>query len=108
MKRSLPTLNLIVSMAIFGTVGIFVRYVGMPSGFVAMVRGLVGVAFILLWMLAMKKRISFEAIKRNLIVLILSGAFIGINWIFLFESYRFTTVATATLCYYMEIGRAHV
>ena len=101
MKKSLPTLNLILSMSIFGTVGIFVREVGMPSGFVAMVRGFIGVAFILVWMLAMRKRISFDAIKANLLVLILSGAFIGINWIFLFESYRFTTVATATLCYYM-------
>ena len=101
MKKSLPTLNLIISMAIFGTVGIFVRYVGMPSGFVAMIRGFVGVGFILLWMLATKKRIDARAIKANLIVLILSGIFIGINWIFLFEAYRFTTVATATLCYYM-------
>jgi RarD protein len=101
MKKSLPTLKLIISMAIFGTVGIFVRYVGMPSGFVAMIRGFVGVGFILLWMLATKKRIDARAIKANLIVLILSGIFIGINWIFLFEAYRFTTVATATLCYYM-------
>ena len=101
MKKSLPTLNLIISMIIFGTVGIFVRYVGMPSAFVAMVRGFVGVAFILLWMLFTKKRIDIAAIKNNLLGLILSGVFIGVNWIFLFESYRFTTVATATLCYYM-------
>lgn len=26
----------------------------------------------------------------------------GINWILLFEAYRYTTVAVATLCYYME------
>lgn len=101
MKKSLPTLNLVISMAIFGTVGIFVRYVGMPSGFVAMIRGFVGVGFILLWMLATKKRIDLAAIRANLLVLILSGIFIGINWMFLFEAYRFTTVATATLCYYM-------
>ncbi len=101
MKKSLPTLNLIISMAVFGTVGIFVRYVGMPSGFVAMVRGFVGVAFILLWMLLTRKRIDIGAIKSNLLILILSGVFIGVNWIFLFEAYRFTTVATATLCYYM-------
>jgi len=30
-----------------------------------------------------------------------SGAFIGFNWILLFEAYRYTTVATATLCYYL-------
>ena len=34
-------------------------------------------------------------------MLTLSGAFIGFNWILLFEAYRYTTVATATLCYYL-------
>jgi len=101
MKQGIQTIKLIASMAIFGTVGVFVRYVAMPSGFVAMIRGLVGVLFILFSALLMKRRISFEAIKRNFVILAVSGAFIGINWIFLFEAYRFTTVATATLCYYM-------
>ena len=32
----------------------------------------------------------------------LSGAAIGVNWILLFEAYRYTTVAVATLCYYMQ------
>ena len=31
----------------------------------------------------------------------MSGAFIGFNWILLFEAYEYTTVAIATLCYYM-------
>ena len=101
MKKNLSTLNLILSMIIFGTVGIFVRYVGMPSGFVAMMRGFVGVAFILLAMLVTHRRVDFAAIKKNAPILVLSGVFIGVNWIFLFESYRYTTVATATLCYYM-------
>ncbi len=26
----------------------------------------------------------------------------GLNWLLLFEAYRYTTVATATLCYYMQ------
>ena len=47
------------------------------------------------------KKISKEAIKANLAVLCVSGALIGFNWIFLFESFNYTTVATGTLCYYM-------
>jgi RarD protein len=31
-----------------------------------------------------------------------SGAVIGFNWILLFEAYNYTTVAVATLCYYMQ------
>ena len=49
----------------------------------------------------MKKRPSPSAIKNNLFILILSGAAIGVNWILLFESYSYTTIATSTLCYYM-------
>jgi RarD protein len=41
------------------------------------------------------------SVRRNLILLLVSGAFVGFNWILLFESYRYTTVSTATLCYYM-------
>ena len=33
--------------------------------------------------------------------MLLSGAFIGINWILLFESYRFVSVSKATVCYYL-------
>jgi RarD protein len=32
--------------------------------------------------------------------LLVSGAALGFNWILLFEAYRYTSVAVATLCYY--------
>jgi drug/metabolite transporter (DMT)-like permease len=59
------------------------------------------VAFLVLAMLVLRKKFSKTAIKVNLLVLCISGALIGFNWIFLFEAYNYTTVATATLCYYM-------
>jgi len=33
-------------------------------------------------------------------LLLLSGAAMGINWILLFEAYRYTSVSVATLSYY--------
>lgn len=93
--------KLILAMAIFGTIGIFVKYIPLPSSVIACVRGFVGVAFLLLMTFVKKSKISFKDIKKNLLPLVISGAFIGINWILLFEAYRYTTVATATLCYYM-------
>jgi len=39
--------------------------------------------------------------KKKLLILILSGMIMGVNWMLLFEAYNYTTVATATLCYYM-------
>ena len=53
--------------------------------------------------LALKKDVSISQVKKQSIVLLaLTGALLGINWIFLFEAFNYTTVATATLCYYME------
>lgn len=94
-------LNFITAMLIFSSIGIFVRALPYPSSFVAFTRGAVGVAVILLVMLIKKQKSDKKAIKENFILLAVSGVFIGINWVALFESYRYTTVATATLCYYM-------
>lgn len=95
-------LELIASMFIFGTIGIFVRHIPLPSSMIALVRGFVGAFFVLLFVYLKKSKPNKEAIKKNFVMLALSGAFIGINWILLFESYHYTTVATATLCYYMQ------
>ncbi len=94
-------LMLIASMLTFGTIGIFVEYIPLPSGSIAFVRGAVGALCLLLFALLSKTPISIKAIRANLLLLLLSGGAIGFNWIFLFEAYRHTTVATATLCYYM-------
>ena len=93
--------HIILSMLIFGTIGIFVRYIPLPSSVIALVRGVVGTLFLLIFSRFRKTPVSREAIRRNLKILILSGIAIGFNWILLFEAYRYTTVATATLCYYL-------
>lgn len=95
-------LELIASMFIFGTIGIFVRHIPLPFSMIALVRGFVGAFFVLLFVYLKKSRLDKDAIKKNFIMLAVSGVFIGINWILLFEAYNHTTVATATLCYYMQ------
>lgn len=99
MNRS--KLQLLSAMGIFGTIGIFVRYIPLPSGVVAFCRGLLGSVFLVAVMLLTKKKPDIPAIRRNLTVLVISGIAIGFNWILLFESYKYTTVATATVCYYL-------
>ena len=89
-------------MLIFGTIGIFVKYIPLTSSTIAMARGYMGAAFLLFVMLLSGKKLSFSAIKKNALPLIISGAAIGVNWIFLFEAYNYTSIAVATLCYYME------
>ena len=91
----------ITSMVIFGTIGIFVEYIGLPSGLIASVRGIVGTLFILGVMLITKKKPQFNLVKKKLPLLIASGTAIGFNWILLFEAYRHTGIPVATVCYYM-------
>lgn len=100
-ERGRAVLKLVSSMLIFGTVGLFVKGCAYPSGFIAMTRGFIGALLMLVIMLISKRRPDVSAIRDNLVYLLLSGAFIGFNWILLFESYRYTTVAAATLMYYM-------
>ena len=93
--------NLIFAVAAFGTIGIFVRGIGLPSSVIALVRGAVGAAFLLLLARLRHTPIDRGLLRRRLGLLVLSSAMMSFNWITLFESYRYTTVATATLCYYM-------
>ena len=98
-------LKLIISMLIFGTVGIFRRYIPLSSGMLAFSRGVLGGCFLLLIMIlrsgtSIRKILALAGSRLPL--LIVSGALIGINWMLLFEAYNYTTVAVATLCYYME------
>ncbi|MDD6409657.1 MAG: DMT family transporter [Oscillibacter sp.] len=93
--------DLIFSVSVFGTIGIFVRWIGLPSSVIALVRGAVGAAFLLLLAHFRHAPIDRAALRRRWQLLLLSAAMMSFNWITLFEAYRYTTVATATLCYYM-------
>ncbi len=100
-KENTSKLFFILSMLVFSTVAIFRRYTTLASGFIAMVRGILGAAVLLLIVLVWKKKIDTRNLKKRLPILIITGILIGANWILLFESYNYTSVAVAVLCYYM-------
>lgn len=91
----------ILSMLIFGTIGIFRRLIPLPSGILAFSRGILGGLYLLVF-ITVTKRKKEKLSRRSLVLLIVTGALIGLNWIFLFESYNYTTVSIATMCYYMQ------
>lgn len=95
------TMALVLSMVIFGTIGIFRRYIPFPSGLIAMARGLIGMLFLLAYTRMRGIHLSADSVRKGGWKLILSGVCLGFNWILLFEAYRYTSVAVATLCYYM-------
>ena len=95
-----PRLMLIMSMTIFGTLGIFVRKIPVSSGELALYRALLAAILIGIFLLVTGQSIPWKSIKREVPLLLISGAAMGINWILLFEAYKYTTVSVATLSYY--------
>ncbi len=118
-------------MVIFGSIGLFRRWIPISSQLLAFTRGLIGALFLLL-VSGLKKRptkrpgeaspaqVSGKAAApsaapqsdsslepaltplKKLLWFGIPGALIGFNWVLLFEAYRYTTVSIATLCYYMS------
>ena len=91
---------LITSMAIFGTLGPFVRNIPVSSGELALYRAILAALLIAAYLGITGQRIPFEKIKKVVPLLLFSGMAMGINWILLFEAYKYTTVSVATLSYY--------
>ena len=90
------------AILIYGTLGVFVRYAGQPSALVALARSSIGTLFLLLLLTVKRQKIDFAAIRRNWRPLLIAGVLLGLNWVTLFEAYRYTTVAVATLCTYLN------
>lgn len=87
-------------MAVFGTIGLFVRNIPLPSGEIALYRAILAAILIGIFLLVTKQKIPFGKIKKEIPLLVLSGVAMGFNWILLFEAYKYTTVSVATLSYY--------
>ena len=95
-----PKLMLVTSMAVFGTLGPFVRRIGVSSGELALYRAILAAALVFAYLTAARQQIPFRKIRREIPLLLLSGMAMGFNWILLFQAYKYTTVSIATLSYY--------
>ena len=91
---------IIASMAIFGTLAPFVRAIGVSSGELALYRAVIASIMIGLFLVITRQKIPFAKIKKEAILLVFSGFAMGMNWVLLFEAYKYTTVSAATLSYY--------
>jgi RarD protein len=93
-------IQFILSMIIFGTIGLVVRYIDLSSSERALLSSFIGCLFLLLIFFMIKNKISWNLVKSNALFLFLSGIALGGNWIFLYQAYDHTTIANATLGYY--------
>ncbi len=99
-KQKSAKLMLSLSMVIFGTIGVFSRSIAVTSGELALYRAILAAVLIGGYFLIAGKKIDFKSIKKELWLLLLSGMAMGVNWILLFEAYKYTTISIATLSYY--------
>ena len=99
-KENTSKVLMALSMFVFGTIAPLVRNIGVSSGELALYRAIMAAVIVGGFLLFSRQKLSILGIKRELLLLLISGAAMGINWIFLFEAYKYTTVSVATLSYY--------
>ena len=99
LKNSSPTLRYFTAVFIYGTIGYFLHFINATSEFVVLCRGVIGSLFILFVLLINRRKIDISAIKKNFLMLLISGVSLGLNWLFLFAGYKYA-VSLSSLCNY--------
>ncbi len=99
-QETIARIKMSVSMLIFGTMAPLVRAISVSSQELALYRAALAAILIGVFMTATRQKLLPQARKKDLFLLILSGGAMAFTWILLFEAYKYTTVAIATLSYY--------
>lgn len=95
-----PYFTYILAMLIFGTNGIISSHIALSSAEIVWSRTILGGLFLAAVLFLSHGKIQSSEWKRQWKLLLCSGVCMGLNWVFLFEAYRLTSVSTATLTYY--------
>ena len=99
-KENTAKLLMAISMLIFGTVPLVVRMIDLSSSERALYRAIMAAVLVGGFLLITRQKLPLRDIKKEMLLLLLSGAAMGFNWVLLFEAYKYTTVSVATLSYY--------
>ncbi len=95
-----PRLFIVIDMLLWSTLGVLRRYVYLPSEVIAMLRGIMGSAFLISVLYLKYDGFHREQVRKNIKALLIGGIMLGINWAFLFEAYRYTQVGIAEIFYF--------
>ncbi|MDH2449277.1 DMT family transporter (plasmid) [Priestia megaterium] len=93
-------IQFVLSMIIFGTMGLIVRYIDLSSSETALLSSSIGCLFLMIVFFMRKRTIPWKLVKVNACILFFSGIALGGNWMFLYQAYDHTTLTNATLGYY--------
>ncbi|GGF96052.1 transporter [Paenibacillus albidus] len=90
----------VLSMVIFGAVGVFAKYIDLSSSEIALFMSLIGGLLLFGISIITKNKVSWPNLKKNALALLLASIALSGNWVFLFQAYKETTIANAALSYY--------
>ena len=72
-KNTRPKLFVAVSMAIWGTLGPFTQQISVTSGELALYRACLASGLIAIYLISTKQKIDFQAVKKEILLMLLSG-----------------------------------
>ncbi len=95
MKKS--NIQFISAMLIFGFNGVLASFITWRSYEIVLSRTVIGALTMLAILLLQRKKLVFFENKKSLKMLVLSGTFMGLNWLFLYEAFRQLGVGLAQI-----------
>jgi len=97
-----PRIKVTLAMLIYGSLGVFVTQLSLPSADIVLARAVIGFAALMVVLLASGKLKRSKISAGGFLMMLFIGAMIGVNWLMLFDAYKYTFVSTATVLYYLE------
>ncbi|WP_437272251.1 DMT family transporter [Staphylococcus succinus] len=94
-------IQFISSMIIFGTIGLIIKQIKLSSIEIAIFSSFIGCTFLILIYVLRNKKLDFPFLKNYKWLIIISSLALAGNWVFLFQSYQYTSISNATLGYYL-------
>ena len=92
-------LGLILSMTLWGTLGVFVLWSGLSAIDVAFYRCFIGVVLMGCWLVKSKERSKLD---KSSAIVALAGVFLVMNWVFLFKSFQVSSITIGNISYYLQ------
>lgn len=93
-------LKITLVMMIWGSIGIFVKLIDLPYMEIAFMRAFIsGILLLVIRLTFIKEKVNYAL--KSILILMGSGAALGLNWVFLFKAYKYTSITKATVSYYM-------
>lgn len=99
-NSTIGILSFSLAMLISGSIGVFVQKLSLTAIDIVFFRSLIGTVFLGFYILLFNRK-NFTNVLNSLKYIIICGIFLVLNWIFLFASFKHTSITIAVSIYYL-------